>query len=514
MISMCRFIVACVLAAAFLAPGPASAAWHEARSNHFIIYADMSPDELKQYAERLERFDQAVRYVRGMQDPKLTDANRLRIFVLRSERTVARLAGSYWVAGFYKARASGSSVFVPRKAAGMSYWDLDSESIFFHEYGHHLQLQFASAAIPPWVSEGFAEFVATAVLEKDGSVTIGRIPQYRAWTLFADDLRIEQMLGTTNRKFTGTQLAELYGKGWLLVHYLNFTPARKGQVVRYVDAIQQGSSPLEAARSAFGDLRALDRELGRYKNGKIPAFSVEAKYLSTGPITVRALSAGEDAVMDIHIRSTSGVTKKNAASVASDARKAASKYPGDSFVQTVLAEAEFDAENYAAAEAAADRALAADPSNVRALSYKGRAEMELAKSTPTTADWKAIRSWFSKANKLDNDSAEPLMLFYQSYVKQGVKPTKNAVDGLLYATALAPQDDELRRIAVRQLLTDDRVDDAKKVFAPLAYQPHLTDKWKELNGQIMDAISSGNRESALALVDQAEKLAEEDAEKN
>lgn len=503
----------CIMIAALLWPSLAQATWHEARSNHFIIYADMNPGDLKEYAERLERFDQAVRYVRGMQDPTLTDANRLRIYVLRSERSVARLAGSQSVAGFYRARASGSSVFVPRKAANLAYWDLDSESIFFHEYAHHLQLQFASAAIPPWVSEGFAEFFATAAIEKDGSVTVGRPPQYRAWTLFSDELRIEQMLGTTNRRFNGVQVAELYGKGWLLIHYLNFTPARKGQLGRYIGAIQQGSSPLEAAKSAFGDLRILDRELTRHRNGKIPAFIVEARQISTGPIAVRRLNPGEDAIMDVHIQSTRGVSKKTAPAVVADARKASAQFPNDPFAQAALSEAEFDAESYAASEVAADRALASDPNNVHALIYKGRAQMELAKAGSIKPDWKTIRSWFSKANKLDVDNAEPLMLFYQSYLKQGIKPTQNSVEGLLYATALAPQDDELRLIAVRQLLMDERTVDAKKLFAPLAYQPHLADEWREINGQIMDAISQGSLQGALALMDKAEKLAAEEAQR-
>jgi hypothetical protein len=494
-------------------PSLAQAAWHEARSNHFIIYADMSPDELKQYAERLERFDQAVRYMRGMQDPKLTDANRLKVYVMRSERTIARLAGAQWVAGFYRARASGSSVFVPRKVTGLYHWNFTPDVIFFHEYAHHLQLQFAAAAIPPWFSEGFAEFFGTATIEDDGNVTVGRPPQYRAWTLFSDELRIEQMLGATNRKFTGVQMAELYGKGWRLVHYLTFTPARKGQIARYMEAIQQGSSALEAGYSAFGDLRALDRELDRHRNGKIPAFVIEAKHISTGPITIRQLSPGEDAIMDVHIQSTKGASRKDAPTVAASARKLSAQFPIDPFAQAALAEAEFDAENYAAAEAAADQALASDPNNLRALIYKGRAQMELAKASPAAHDWKAIRSWFSKANKLDSDSAEPLMLFYQSYVKQGIKPTQNSVDGLLYATALAPRDYELRLMAVRQLLMDARTSDAKKLFAPLAYQPHLADEWKEVNAQIMDAINADHRSAALALMDQADKFAAEDAQK-
>lgn len=498
---------------ALAVPAIAQAAWHEARSNHFIIYGDLNPDELKKYAERLERFDQAVRYVRGMQDPKLTDANRLKVFILRSERSVARLAGSSSVAGFYRARASGAYAFVPRKSAGLSYWDLDAEAIFFHEYAHHLQLQFAAAAVPPWVSEGFAEFFATATIEDDGSVLVGRPPQYRAWTLFSNELRIEQMLGTTNQRFNGVQVAELYGKGWLLVHFLNATPARKGQLGRYIDGIQKGISPLEAATSAFGDLRTLNRELTAYRNRKIPSFIVESRQMKLGPVAVRQLGAGEAAIMDVHIRSTRGVTRKTAPAVAADARKAASSYQSDPFVQAVLAEAEHDAGNYAAAEAAAERALARDPTNPHALVYKGRARMELAAKNKSAADWKAVRSWFGKANKLDPDSAEPLMLFYQSYLKQGVAPTSNSVEGLLYATALAPQDDELRLMAARQMLQDNRLKDAKKLFAPIAYQPHLADKWREVNGKIMEAIDGGNRQGALALMDEAAKLAAEEAEK-
>jgi hypothetical protein len=64
------FLAASLLAAA----APAHASWHEARSRHFIIYADADAGELNAYATKLERFDQAVRMARGMGDPPLTDA--------------------------------------------------------------------------------------------------------------------------------------------------------------------------------------------------------------------------------------------------------------------------------------------------------------------------------------------------------------------------------------------------------------------------------------------------------
>ena len=78
----------------------APAAWHEARTDHFIIYAPEKPEELRQFAQRLERFDRAVRTVRRMKDPPLTDSNRLTIFVLGDLSDIEDLAGGYGVAGF------------------------------------------------------------------------------------------------------------------------------------------------------------------------------------------------------------------------------------------------------------------------------------------------------------------------------------------------------------------------------------------------------------------------------
>jgi len=49
-------------------PSAASAAWQKASTKHFIIYADAKPEWLRSYAEKLERFDQAVRYARRMED--------------------------------------------------------------------------------------------------------------------------------------------------------------------------------------------------------------------------------------------------------------------------------------------------------------------------------------------------------------------------------------------------------------------------------------------------------------
>jgi tetratricopeptide (TPR) repeat protein len=491
---------------AALAPVPASAAWQEAKSSHFIIYADLSPAELKAFADRLERFDQAVRQVRGMDDPALTDSNRLTIYVLRSEMAVEKLAAQgSGVAGFYNSRASGSVAFVPRSAGSRwNKWDLDAEQIFFHEYAHHLQLQNASLALPGWLVEGFAEFFATAQIKDDGSVGIGTPPLYRAYGLVnLKGLTIEEMVGGTYRRLDPEERELLYGRGWLLTHYLTFEPTRRGQLSRYIDGIQKGENALESAKSAFGDLRKLNRELDTYMRRRTLNYVlIDAKVLSVGPVAIRPLSAGQAAMMNVHIRSTRGVNKRTAPAVAADARKIAAAYPDDPFVQTALAEAEFDVGNFPAAEKAADRALATNSSYVRGLLYKGRAQMELAKTNPN-ADWRNIRGWFAKANRLDTENAEPLMLFYQTYGNAGVPPTKNAVEGLLYAVALVPQDDGLRVNAVHQLLIEGRIGEARKLFAPLAFQPHAPEKYRESNAQVMAAMYAGDDKRALAVLESA-----------
>jgi tetratricopeptide (TPR) repeat protein len=509
-----RSVLRLLIAAAVIATASrADAAWHEAKSKHFIIYADDKPERLNRFAERLERFDQAVRWIRGMDDPPLTDSNRLRVYVLKSEGAVSKLIGDSMARGMYEPRASGAVAFVPRSAgSAFDEWDLDTEQIFFHEYAHHLQLQYASVALPEWVVEGFAEFFATAEIEKDGSVLVGKYPKYRAMSFFNDDgLTLEQMVGGTYRNLTAEQVDGLYARGWLLTDFLTFDKSRRGQLSKYIEGIQNGLTPLDSARAAFGDLKQFKRDFDRFATGKLTGIRVPATAISTGAIAMRPLTAGEAAIMPTHIRSTRGVDKKTAPAVAEAARKAAEAYPSDAFVQAALAEAEYDAGDYAAASTAADRALAANPNQVHALIYKGQAQIALARAKPETADWAGIRRWFLRANKLDTENAEPLALFYQTFAESGEKPTKNAVDALLYAVALAPQDEGLRIMATHELLIESRTNEAREMLAPLAYRPHSSAGFRDGMMKIMAAISAGDTKTALAIL---EKSPEEPADES
>jgi hypothetical protein len=135
--------------------------------------------------------------------------------------------------------------------------------------------------------------------------------------------------------------------------------------------------------------------------------------------------------------------------------------------------------------------------------------MNLGKANPKGTDWGKVRDILAAANRMDVEDAEPLILFYRSFVAQGVPPTDNAIDGLKYALVLAPQDSKLRLEAVGQFIKSGRFADAREVLLPLAYSPH-TGKAHDTVRKILEGVDAKNAAQALAAWEAAEKLYNED----
>lgn len=505
------------LLASVLATSTASAAfaeWQVARTAHFTIYSEQPAAALKEYAERLERFDAAVRKVRGLEDPPLTDGSKVTIFVLPNAAAIQRLH-SYTgtgVQGFYVGKASGSVAYVPSR---VDYkLDIAADHVFQHEYTHHLQLSDQKTPLAKWMVEGMAEFFGTASIDPDGTVRIGAPPQSRGFVVTKDlGFSVEQLVTGTIAKDAAERESE-YGKGWALTHLLAFSKPRAGQLTRYTAALSRGEPSLAAAKDAFGDLKVLDAELDRYVRGKFTGLRVPP-----GPqpqVIIRPLTAGEAAIMPVKMRIDRGVRKNEAGGVASDARAIAARFPDDAAVQEVLAKTEVAAKNYPAAIAAADRALALKPASVPAMIARGRAllaQAKDAKEAGKAADWAEARRWLIRANRADSENAEPLALYYQSFEDAGEKPSPMAIEGLLYAQTLAPQDLSVRVNAVKQLLADGKAAEAEPLFAPVAFNPHLPGPLLLKMGEVMTKIRARDARGALAQLDEEEKKQKEEADK-
>jgi len=495
-----------------LLPATARADWYEASTQHFVVYSDQRPEKIREFTANLERFDMAVRKLGGWKDQPTAKPNRLTVYVVGSREEVSKLIGNRFVAGFYKPRAGGSLAVVPRRSGSGSETDLDAESILLHEYTHHLMWSISPHSVyPAWFIEGFAELFATADFQKNGDVVLGRPPQYRARTLMTgNNLPIGKLLVADTLKLSPEQRAALYGRGWLLSHYFLIARQRPGQLGAYLAALNAGKPSLEAAQ-AFGNLQALDNELERYKRGKIAAFLVSG--LPNVEVALRPLTPGEAATMDVRIRSKNGVNRKTAPGVYADAQKAAAAFPGDPGAQIVLAETAYDARDLVAAEAAADRAIAANPKAVDAYIFKAMARLTAAsvardRSKETLA---AIRKIIAAGNKLEPEDPRLLILYYRSFVDFGFPPSENAKDGLAAAFDLAPQDDRLRFNAAGMYLKDGDKARARAMLTPLAYNPHGQGLAQRAAAMIA-TIDKGDVEGAIKSLDSSEGDEDKDGE--
>jgi tetratricopeptide (TPR) repeat protein len=456
---------------------PAKAEWHEASTDHFVVYADQSEKDVKSFASQLELYHAALHSQLPQTRPKISPSNRVTVYVVRNREEVRKLflGKEKNIGGFYVPRAGGSFAIVPK--IDSSSLDLsETEQILLHEYAHHYMFSLTDRIYPLWFTEGFAEFYSTAKFDKDGSVGLGLPANHRgAELVLAKNVSLERLLDTSSYLAKKTQeYDEFYGKSWLLFHYLKFSKEREGQFSSYLKKLAGGVTELEAAKQSFGDLKQLEKELDRYlMQRKMSYIKIAAPKLPIGPIAVRKLGEGEAAMMPIKIVSKRGVTREMALELLPKARAVAAKYPKDAAVMTALSEAEFDAGNPKEAIAAADIAIAADQQQINAHLQKAYAMASLAPdAVDPEKDWLAVRRQFLKVNKLEADHPVPLIQFYLAFKGDGKEPSKNAVDGLEWALELAPYDPDLRMLVAEQQMSSKRYGDAVQTLEPLANSGH------------------------------------------
>ena len=489
------------LTALVLAPSQAMAEWYKASSKHFIIYADQSPSELRAFATKLERFDQAVRYARNMEDIPVGDGNRLTIFVLDDLLAVQRAAGddSGDLAGFYVPDAAGPLAFIPQSTGTSQF---DPEIVLRHEYAHHILLQDIDRPYPEWLVEGFAEFLSTAGFQKDGTIQLGRAANHRYYGVYNwSGLSLHVMLSGNYGNLTARQRETIYGKGWLLTHYLTFTKGRQGQLNAYLDLMARGTPPLDAARSAFGSLAHLDRVLWGYmQKRRLKVLSINTANFQQPTIEIEPVSAGAAKVLPQLIELRRGRVSGPAKEVAAKLRSEQVSAKGDPLVELTLGLAELNADNPDAAERAADRALTGSPSNIEAMILKAKSIMAAAALAPQEKRFAEARSWLTKANRLDVYDPEPLVEFYNSFLAEGLKPTANAVAGLHHASDLAPQDLRLRLTSAIQYLRDGNPANARQRLTVIAYNPHGGGVAQLARG-LIEQIDAGETDAILKAAD-------------
>lgn len=502
------FRLLAVLAFAFALP--ARADWYEVRTNHFILTIDDSADGARNFAARLERFDAALRLLYSVADTADQRARPIRVYALQDEIFIATCR-CWGVLGYYSPRVSGSfilSAHMPKTDLKAKTGGWSSQTLLLHEYSHHFMYSNFPVAYPFWYSEGFAEFNANVTFESDGSLVLGYPANYRASGILGAKVSIKQLFEPNTYGYPD-DIDALYGRGWLLTHYLILKSQRAGQLSAYLSLLNKGMPSLTAARQAFGDLEKLSDELETYRRGKLGAPLRIPPGTSPLDVKVNRLSPGEEAMLPVYLWFTSGVGDARLGQ-AQRAQKIAGRYPDSAIVQEQLAEIEFLATRYDRADEAADRALRIAPAAVAALIVKGGVAVKRAQDAKIadSATWTAARRWLLKANRADPNAAMPLYLYYSSFIVAKAKPPAGAVTALMRAAVLAPESNPVRLALARQKLRDGDSLTARALLQPIAFAPHRK-RDRNIPREIIALIDANKAEAAIALIDGDKEDSEE-----
>ncbi|HTU09671.1 MAG TPA: hypothetical protein VMG08_02135 [Allosphingosinicella sp.] len=475
-----KLLTGVAVLAASLSATAARAEWHQATSSNFIVYSEGSEEDARAFAAKLERFHYVLRTFHRINAP--TVPNRLRVFLLSSAGAVGRAAGGASVAGYYVPDSRGLMLVGTRAQGGRGNGDLrsarsvanlDPESILLHEYTHHFMYQYFPAAYPTWYSEGFAEFWGATRFLANDVVEIGLPAEHRFSTFDALGwLPLERLLRIHNyREAGGANVFLLYAQGWLLVRYTFENPERQRQLQTYLRLINNGTDYAEASRQAFPDLATFNSELFSYAGrGRFGVIRLPFRTIDVGQIAVTTPGAAEQALMMQEIKLSQGYPQREAVEFAAQVRGIAARFPNDPFALRLVMESAYLAGDNAGALDAANRLLAVEPNNPRALTTKAMIQLAglVAANNRTAAAWTAAREPLLRAKRVAPRDPLVLRAFYRSFAMQGGLPPEEAQNALYDAMELAPSDGELRYELARDFEQRRMIPEAIAIIRPEA----------------------------------------------
>lgn len=483
-----------LLLLALLAPASAHAQWREAVSGNFVVYSEGSERELREFTERLEKFDYVLRVYHGVTEPP--SPNRLRVFLMPSTNAVGRLAGSRSVAGYYIPRARAQLMVgirsQPSRAATRH------EQVLLHEYTHHFMYQYFPATYPTWYSEGFAEFWGATKILDDDVVEVGLPVDDRYGSFFQNRwMPLDRLLTAQSYSDVGRDIDLLYAQGWVIMRYVFENEERRAQLDAYLNAINRGRTYRDAMNEAFPDVARLNREVQNFaRQIRMQVVRLPFREIPVGDIAIRTLPPAENAMLMHELRISQGVRASEAAQFAATVRREAAAHGDAPAALRVLAEAEWMAEEVDNARRSVERLLAAAPGDPAGLVLQARLDLDrLAGQGETDAQaWTRARRPIIAANTARPNDPVILEAYYDSFRAQGVMPPADAQNALYMAMELAPSDGRLRHKLAQDFEQRGMIPEAIAIIRSEAYRmPHDEEELSEREQERRDAALERGR---------------------
>ncbi len=492
--------------------------WRRADAAHVVVYSKGSADELIRVTRNIERLHQLLTrlYRRGggaddMVRPQITlldpdtDLSSLGLQNARWQQGpfMAPFAGTV----YYDPREDGEVMAVSRRAGSIRLdtplartaacddavqnADPDSnatmtcsraavrqaplalswEQALYAAYAERFILTYAPASDPRWYLDGIGALFSSIAIRPDGAIDYARVPDQFQQVLTAyGPADVAGVL--TGRYLTDTGDAARWSPyhAWLVSHFFLYSalsPQRSDQFRRYMAAVRQGK-PLAEAATVFGDLAALQREIGRYARRDFAYAHGQAPQPDVPPPAVTQLSPADSALVEARLalggRGDGWLDTIRAATTGVD----------DPDALRVAATAECGSGHADACLAAADRVLAGRPDDAAALASKGRALTLKAIATAgadRTTGLAAARQLLARAITLDRDAPAPRLAYVRSFLDAGQAPPDDALLGLAQVIRRVPAAPAPRLLLAESLLKQGKADLAGRVAFSLTHGP-------------------------------------------
>lgn len=381
--------------------------------------------------------------------------------------------------------SSPRSIGIPRDAQRRRHEDFEVdrkwEAVLYGYYTEHFLLSNFATSYPRWYIDGLVAMFSTFDLRRDGKAEYWRAPPGLHQVLRSyPPLKTEPILTGEHLLAPDKSTWSPY-HAWLLTHFFlvgNPEGPRREQFMQYMAAVGQGD-PLPEAAKVFGDFEQLNKEVAKYRTGKIlytianivepePDLFLEPSTL--GESDAEALQAM--VLLEPRVETPLGNDKDREKLAALrevylvELRNLAAANLANTDVSHLLAEAECRAGNYDNCLRVADRVLAEQPEEFQALKWRAVALLHLAGRGDADAVT-AARQAIIKANRADTEGILPLVAFFRSHEQAGEPMPELAMLGLIKVVAVAPAATEPRLLLGRELVRRGEKELAREILLPV-----------------------------------------------
>lgn len=230
--------------------------WNRVQTKNFTVVGDASQGDMKKIALKLEEFRATLAEI--FPRAKINTPVPTTVVLFKTDDSFRRYKPRY--KGKIKDNVAG--YFMPGKMMNFIVLSADKTvgdpyEVIFHEFGHFL-LDNNVSNVPPWLSEGLAEFYSTFDSNGDREVKIGTPIEQHIYVLRNEVPLPLKTLLEVDRKSPhyneSRKAGAFYAGSWALFHYLMIGDGakRQPQLIRFMSLVDSGA-PLDTSfQKAFG----------------------------------------------------------------------------------------------------------------------------------------------------------------------------------------------------------------------------------------------------------------------